>query len=281
MNLGYRLSSAEIETSLGPDRDATLALLKRVARGEVTEFVASDRSRTYLIPAEARMVLLRLPDAEVLDTIGNQLGDFQPLSPYAPLRSNLFHEAVRAKQPRLLPYLARGMFRDGDAELTDFRMANAGNINRSGYSTWMTMKLVEAADEFAPDVKAWARAMQSAHHLSENEKRDIGRAWWKDNESAILAGNYAAVRPGISSAAGMPRTRPNVPPNPDDAKRIGPTQQPGTQASEPNVAPKLGTADVAASPASRSSGWVPWAGVAIILGTVAGWLLLRLKGRQG
>ena len=283
MGAGHRLSSEEIVAILGSDRAEALALIKSVARSEVKEFIASDHSRTQLIPELALTVLLRLPDPEVLDIIGTQLAEFQRLSPYATLSYDLFGEVERARQPKLLSYIAQGMFRAGDAEKPDFEMRYAGKVNRSWESFMGTMRLLEAVEESPPNVRAWARAMQGAHHLPNNERREMGRLWWQANETAIRAGNYAAVRPGISPAEGAPRTQPNSSPNPGDAKRVWPLR-PSQPPSPPSGSP-LG-AVVSPSPAiATKNRWFlstyAWLGIGAVILCTGLCLFLRFRKNLG
>lgn len=203
MNRGYRLSSSEIENRLENDRDATLGLLKKIAACEVTELVVRDGSRLQLPASDARLVLLRLPDPELIETVGEQLQTFTMASRYYTYNDDLFGEVVQSKQPKLLPYLAKGMFGPGDAVTLNLNLGKYRRYNRTAEFLFQLLKFTEAVEEFAPQVRGWARAMRSAHHLSAGEKREIGRIWWKENEQAILAENYAAVRPGIPAQGSL------------------------------------------------------------------------------
>jgi hypothetical protein len=284
MGAGHRLSSAEMETILGSDRDAILVLLKKIAgssvTGDVTEFVYTDGSTTEPIPTQARMVLLRLPDPDVLETIGNQLAEYRLVSRYGSLLDGLFGEAVRSKQPKLLPYIAKGMFRTEDTATRDFQLASPWKINRSVESLMCLMQLTEAVDEFSAGVRGWARAMRGAHHLSNDEKREIGRTWWKDNEQAILAGQYAGVRPGISPAEGLPRSKARVLADPGDAKRVLPVQAHGASPAENSRSTVLGSAGTTQAEGRSWQAYL-WAGLAAMVAGAAGWVFLRCRGKTG
>ncbi len=135
MQTAHRLTSAEMEMILGPERAEILSLVRRVARSEVNEFALSDLSRPRLSPREARWVLLRLPDTEVLEIIGNQLAEYQLISPYGTAVDGLFDDALRSRQPKLLPYIAKSIFRNEDTSTRDFEWDQPGKFNRGPVST--------------------------------------------------------------------------------------------------------------------------------------------------
>ena len=280
MQAGHRLSSAEMESVLGTERAEVLNLVRRVARSEVTEFVLSDLSRPRLGSAEARWVLLRLPDPEVLEIIGNQLAEYQMISPYGSLLDSLFEDALRSRQPKLLPYIAKAIFRNEDTNTRDFELHDSGKFNRSMYSLLWLMRLTEAIDEFSPEVRAWGRAMQGASHLPYDERREIGRGWWKDNEKAIVAGNYAAVRPGISPAQGMPAAHVGVLADPNDAKRVIPSTRTVPTTTPSNDSPVSGLPKVADGTAPRPSRWPIWISITALLAGMATWLGIRSRGAK-
>lgn len=279
MQTAHRLSSAEIEVILGPQRAEVLDLVRRVARSEVNEFALSDLSRPRLSPKEARWVLLRLPDPEVLDVIGNQLAEYQLITPYGTALDGLFYDALVSKQPKLLPYIAKSIFRNEGTNTRDFEWDQPGKFNRSMKSLYWLMRLTQEIEEFSPEVKAWARAMQGANHLPDDERRNIGRAWWKENEKEIIAGNYAAVRAGISPAQGMPAGPVSALPDPGTAKRVSPNDRPVTTTKSSNDSPISGLSEVAEGTAPRSLLWPLWVGLAAVL-AAAGWLFLHGRGSR-
>ena len=273
MRAAHVLSAAEMEEILASDRTEVLDLVRRVARREVTEWDDGSQLR----PASARWVLLRLADPEVLEIIGNQLAEYQYVSPYGTSSDGLFDDVLRAKQPKLLPYFARGVFRNEDAETRDFAWNDFRKMNRSMNSLYWMLRLTYELEVFPAETRAWARVLVEHHSLPENEKRELGRVWWRENEKAILAGNYAAVRPGISPAQGIPSSKQGSLSDPNDAKRVWP---PGSQQTQDRPSPK---ADVSPRPAkapetpTQTSGnlWLWLAGIATLLAAVA--LILKRK----
>ena len=281
MNRGFRLSSSEIARGLGNDRDATLTLLKKVATREVTEFICRDGARLQLPGFQARSVLLRLPDPEVLETVGKQLQTFTMESRYYSFSDDLFGEVVRSKQPKLLPYLAKGMFRPGDAVTIDLDLGKYRKYNWSSESFFQLMKLTEAVEEFSPGVRGWARAMRGAHHLSYEEKREIGRIWWKENEAAILAADYASVRPGISPAEGLPRSKPESVPKPDEARRVLPLQAGTGPALENESGHTPGLPVAFMETASTQRSWLIGGGIAAFAAAISAWIVFRQRRGPG
>ena len=241
----------------------------------MTEWV----DRSQLSPAEARRVLLRLPDPEVLESIGNLLAEHQFISPYGSVVDALFG-ALDSKQPKLLPYIARGVFRNEDADTRDFEWASPGKINRSMESLSCMLRLTYVMEEFSPEVRAWARAMLKSHFLPANERRELGRTWWKANEKAIIAGNYAAVRAGISPAQGMPAAPVSTLPEPGDAKRVSPNARPTTSTNSSNGSPVLGLPTVTEGTAPRPLLWLILGGITAVLAGMAVWLGMRSRGRK-
>lgn len=273
MQAAHLLSSAQMEAILGSDRAEVLDLVRRVARSEVTEWV----DRSQLIPALARWVLLRLPDPEALEIIGNQLAEYQYVSPYGTAGDHLFDDVLRTQQPKLLPYFARGVFRNEDADTRDFEWDSPGKINRSMNSLSCMLKLTNVIEEFSPQVKAWVQAMLKSYFLPENERRELGRAWWKENEKAILAGDYAAVRPGVSPTERDPRSHSSSLPDPDDARRVwslrNNSAKPKDAATSPAVVP---AADPRIEQSYTAHPYV-WFGMGTLLLCGVTWLFLRYK----
>jgi hypothetical protein len=270
MRSGHLLSSAEMEAILGTERAEVLDLLRKVVRSEVTEW--ADGSQ--LFPPTARRVLLQLPDTEVLESIGNQLAEYQLFGPYGTVSDGLAATALQSKQPKLLPYFAKSVFRDEDVNVRDFVWQRGTKINRSIDSFSNMLSLTYEIEDFSPQVRAWARAMLTANHLPLSERRELGRAWWKENEKAILAGNYAAVRPGISPAQGMPTGPASTLPDPGDAKRVSPNDRSVTATKSSNDSPISGLPKAAEGAAPRSSLWPLWSLLSAVL-AAAGWLFLR------
>ncbi|MDW7653995.1 MAG: hypothetical protein SCG74_01340 [Nitrospiraceae bacterium] len=210
----------------------------------------------------------------MIEAIGNQLAEFQYISPYGRWNDGLFQDVLRAKQPKLLPYFARGVFRDEDAETQDFMWDDPWRINRSMHSLSSMLRLTDELEVFSPEVRAWASLLLRASFLPPNERRKVGRMWWKENERAILAGDYAAVRPGISPAQGMPTGPASTLPDPGDAKRVSPNDRSVTATKSSNDSPISGLPKAAEGAAPRSSLWPLWSLLSAVL-AAAGWLFLR------
>ena len=193
-----RASPAEMQKMLGAgrDREETMALLREVAQYKVREFQRGPNRSTSVSNGLALTALLQLGDAETIDTFGKQLVKFEAAGPYGALDSLLYREPEFAKQPKLLPYLAQTLFLPGDTS-PDAILKNYP-VNRSIQALFTILGVVRTVDEFSPEAKAWAETVFD-NDIDKASSREVGRKWWKDNEKALLAEDYRAVRPGLSA----------------------------------------------------------------------------------
>jgi hypothetical protein len=192
------MSHDELVAAFEPDRDETVKLLREVAAGRITQF-----GTTLADPRLALRVLLKLPDPPILDSFGNQVGNFVLFGPWGILDRSLLDEPTYVKNPQLIPYYARSLFVD---EGGAYNQIGSSRTHRSVMALRGMLDLVRVCDEFPPEVKAWGRTV-FAFEIDPRLSVRVGREWWTANEAAIRSGKYAEVKPGKDPRDLMPNGR--------------------------------------------------------------------------
>ena len=201
-----KTTAEEMTAKLGPNREAVLVVLRQMAQGKITMLPLDSDVGTYVHTGNALGALLRLHDQETIETLGQYLGNLGDIQerPYGRGQSEfgLYGQAIAAKQPALIRYLSKGLFLPGRVQDSDGSI-DQGLINRSQQAMHTMLRMVMAADEFSPEVRAWALS-NFGPSVKPERAREIVREWWKSNEAAFLAEDYAAVKPGRDPLAPEP-----------------------------------------------------------------------------
>ncbi len=132
--------------------------------------------------------------ADFESTFRKTPGGYQHLGPYPSY-------VVSTAQPRLIPVLMERL--DNDEDLIHSREFKDGYLTGkeavyppSLYGPSMALGIIPESSAFGRDAQTWARMIRSELESQPIVAREAIRAWWKENQEAILAERYLEVKEG-------------------------------------------------------------------------------------
>ncbi len=147
-----------------------------------------------------------------------------------------------SRQPLLIEHMAPTMFHDEPWAITQWQSHTI--VPRSVSAAGLVAIVLSTSHEISGPVRQWAaeinRAAAECPDLA-GRMRSSMRQWWKDNEGAMRAHNWAAVKPGMSIVgAGAPATPPSAMPSSAPSSRPDGNESEGGShsASKMPVGPK-------------------------------------------
>lgn len=174
-----------------------------------------------------------------------------------------------SRQPRLIEHLAPTMFRDEPSTLP--QNSDVNTYPPSVSAAGVVAKLLSTSHEIPEPVQRWAAEAWEGSRVVPNlhrRLREVMRQWWKENETAMRARNWKAVKPGTPM---IPPSKSNVT-TPEKQTSLPETPL------ETTPPPRVGETNplAMANPASQSSDWSRYgiAGLLAVL-VVAGTIGVR------
>lgn len=153
------------------------------------------KQRRILSPDAGYTTLLLLGDEEEIKRV------MEPFPRYAS-GANSPH---KVGQPRIIEYMAATMFIDEPAQFAVQGDVTAASPPSTSAALWILETLARSW-EIPPEVRAWAdeangQILRKGLALNESVRGNM-RTWWKENERAIKARDWASVKPGRRLALG-------------------------------------------------------------------------------
>lgn len=108
---------------------------------------------------------------------------------------------VGSRQPRLIEYIAPSFFINEPAVIPMKERDHTDPYPISTQAAFISLCLIAESWELPAEVQKWAQEQlktekNNGRHRSNESLRNVMRAWWKENKTAMHARKWADVKPG-------------------------------------------------------------------------------------
>lgn len=201
----------EMRTIFGQDRERAVGLLReaRDHKGSLDGFNED----------VALIFLLQLEDHKTIQFVVNKM-----MTEYDTWSSQGADICWRSGQIQIVPYLAPLLFINEPTTYSPDQSMEGPEKRRSLFAMTTIASIVMASDEVPTSVRDWARSCAPSTEYNSSAREKM-RAWWKANEAAIRAHDYAKLVPGSPFAQSDFVWPPfnEVPPSSSREKKIAAT----------------------------------------------------------
>jgi hypothetical protein len=151
---------------------------------------------TVLDVMDADLLLLRIGDTFTIERMVQDYRAYDSMASWGYVATKF----RRARQPKVIPYLAEDFYLDENPNGGITRDAPPGSMEfavgvpaRSIFSGVIVTEIIQKAPEFSPQMKLWATQGYALRLESPERFRGMMRAWWEANKAAFTRGDYKAV----------------------------------------------------------------------------------------
>jgi hypothetical protein len=169
-------------------------ILIRYYRAKLEKLARKDETISRFEAPQYRSELLKLGDPEL---IAQTLKAFQESAP-GPVRNKAASDLLGTGRPETIALLAPAIMVDEPFVVPPPRGDVGSPLPFSYALANSLLGLVAKSAVFSDEVRKWAEDNRKVHP---QKSLPVIREWWKQNESALRAGSFGAVKPGVDLRA--------------------------------------------------------------------------------